>query len=164
MLTGLGSGSASTSQRHNLMFVQTRTSIFSQNCVFPVLQSELIVSKGYPCDDYTVQTEDGFLIGLQRIRHGLGEEDARRGNEEKKPVVFLQHGLLCSSTNWLTNLVNESFGENRHSASTLSLGFLKLTFLVITILTGWYELKKNNREVKIEEQKSLALRYNLIGR
>ena len=68
-------------------------------------QTELITSKGYPCDDYTVETEDGFLLSVQRIRHGRDSKYNSRG------PVFLQHGLLCSSTNWVTNLANESLGK-----------------------------------------------------
>ncbi|XP_022112190.1 gastric triacylglycerol lipase-like [Acanthaster planci] len=82
--------------------------------------SELITSKGYPCEEHYVTTADGFILGLQRIPHGRNEtadplpltnQTANATNQEtkKRPVVFLQHGLLCSSTNWLTNLANESF-------------------------------------------------------
>lgn len=69
--------------------------------------SQLIRSKGYPCEEYTVQTPDGFLLGMQRIPHG---RHGRGNSVLARPVVFLQHGLLCASTNWLTNLANESFG------------------------------------------------------
>ena len=68
-------------------------------------QSEIIASKGYPCEEYTVETRDGFLLGVQRIPHG------RRSNVTRKGVVFLQHGLLGASTNWITNLANESLGK-----------------------------------------------------
>ena len=68
-----------------------------------IFQSQLITSKGYPCEEYTVQTADGYLLGVQRIPHGRGEQPSSR------PVVFVQHGLLSSSADWLDNLVNESF-------------------------------------------------------
>ncbi|KAL5017970.1 hypothetical protein ScPMuIL_003692 [Solemya velum] len=61
--------------------------------------SELITSKGYPCENHDVYTPDGFLLGVQRIPHGV---------QRNRPVVLLQHGLLASSTCWLENLANES--------------------------------------------------------
>ncbi|XP_013380109.1 gastric triacylglycerol lipase isoform X2 [Lingula anatina] len=64
--------------------------------------SELITSKGYPCEEYTVKTGDGYLLGIQRIPFGS------KNSSTPRPVAFLQHGLLCTSTNWLTNLPNES--------------------------------------------------------
>ena len=33
-------------------------------------QSQLITSKGYPCEEYDVHTQDGFILGVQRIPAG----------------------------------------------------------------------------------------------
>lgn len=65
----------------------------------------LITSKGYPVKDYTVQTEDGYLLSVQRIPHGRGKSGV-----QNKPVVFLQHGLLSSSADWVMNFPEESLG------------------------------------------------------
>lgn len=66
--------------------------------------TELITSKGYPCECHNVLTNDGYILGLQRIPHGL----KHKKKTKTRPVVYLQHGLLGSSTNFLTNLANES--------------------------------------------------------
>lgn len=58
---------------------------------------------GYECKEYTVETDDGFLLGLQRISH----------HHEKKPQgppVLLQHGLLQGGDNWVLNLPSQSLG------------------------------------------------------
>ncbi|XP_071507660.1 gastric triacylglycerol lipase-like [Diadema antillarum] len=68
--------------------------------------SGLVWSKGYPIEEYEVQTEDGYILGLFRIPHGKN-----KGNDTgARPVVFLQHGLLAASTNWVENPANESLG------------------------------------------------------
>eukprot|EP00123_Amoebidium_parasiticum_P008510 comp18856_c0_seq1/m.20901 comp18856_c0_seq1/g.20901 ORF comp18856_c0_seq1/g.20901 comp18856_c0_seq1/m.20901 type:complete len:429 (-) comp18856_c0_seq1:234-1520(-) len=67
---------------------------------------QMIVSKGYPYEFHQVQTPDGFLLGVQRIPHGL----SNKSPSNSRPVAFLQHGLLGSASNWLDNPANESLG------------------------------------------------------
>lgn len=71
--------------------------------------TQIIRYNGYPAEEYTVRTEDGYLLYIQRIPAGRKpiKQDSSSG---PRPVVFLQHGLLCSSSNWVANLPNQSFG------------------------------------------------------
>ncbi|KAI4471082.1 lysosomal acid lipase-related [Holotrichia oblita] len=58
---------------------------------------EMVERQGYPIEQHTnIQTEDGYLLDIHRIPHGTNN-----GNETNKPVVFLMHGLLCSSVDWV---------------------------------------------------------------
>lgn len=65
--------------------------------------TQLITSKGYPCEEYNVHTEDGYILGIQRI-----PRDRSGQGMGPRPVVLLQHGLLSSSADWVDNLVNQS--------------------------------------------------------
>ncbi|KAK3730943.1 hypothetical protein QZH41_008839, partial [Actinostola sp. cb2023] len=68
--------------------------------------TELIKSRGYPVEEHDVITEDGFVLNIQRIPHGKHASVS----SQPKPVVFLQHGLLMDSTNWILNSANDSLG------------------------------------------------------
>ena len=68
-------------------------------------QSQLIKSKGYPCDEHFVQTTDNFILNIQRIPHGRNKNITRH---KPKPVVFLQHGLLADSASWVFNFPKTS--------------------------------------------------------
>lgn len=67
--------------------------------------TELITSKGYPCEQHDVLTKDGYILSLQRIPFSK-KSPTRKG----KPAILLQHGLLSCSSCWVENLANESLG------------------------------------------------------
>ncbi|KAG6444048.1 lipase 3 [Manduca sexta] len=56
----------------------------------------LIRKYGYPCEIHRVYTEDGYILEMHRVPHGAHDD-----RNEPRPVVFLQHGLLSSSAEWI---------------------------------------------------------------
>lgn len=64
---------------------------------------QIIRRAGYPAESHVIQTEDGYLLTLHRIP----------GDNNSTPVL-LQHGLLCSSTDWVIT------GKNRGLAFILA--------------------------------------------
>ncbi|CAD5218758.1 unnamed protein product [Bursaphelenchus okinawaensis] len=67
---------------------------------------ELIEYWGYYGEEHIVETEDGWILPMHRIPRGKNETK----NTPGKPVVILQHGLECSSDNFLLNLPSQSPG------------------------------------------------------
>ncbi|VDK63690.1 unnamed protein product [Onchocerca ochengi] len=67
---------------------------------------EIILYHGYPVQVFHAQTTDGYILELHRIPFGKNNSSTKR--KYNRPV-FLQHGLLGSSADWVENLPNESF-------------------------------------------------------
>jgi len=59
---------------------------------------EIIKSRGYGAEIHYVVTDDGYILALHRIIN----PSALKSNASLKPI-FLQHGLLGSSADWLIN-------------------------------------------------------------
>jgi len=68
---------------------------------------QIVVHNGYPVEEHFVTTKDGYILGIHRIPHGRNKP---ANSSITRPVAFLQHGLLCSSADWVVNLRNESLG------------------------------------------------------
>uniref|UniRef100_A0A7N0V6M8 Lipase n=1 Tax=Kalanchoe fedtschenkoi TaxID=63787 RepID=A0A7N0V6M8_KALFE len=58
---------------------------------------------GYKCQEFEVQTEDGFILSLQRIPEGRGEG----GKGARKSPVLIQHGVLVDGMTWFLNSAEE---------------------------------------------------------
>ncbi|XP_064104186.1 lipase lipl-1-like [Macrobrachium nipponense] len=61
---------------------------------------EMIIANGYPAEVHHVTTEDGYILELHRIPHGPNET---RTPNDPRPIVFLHHCLLCSSSDFIMN-------------------------------------------------------------
>ncbi|VDM62291.1 unnamed protein product [Angiostrongylus costaricensis] len=83
--------------------------IFSKllrNCFSSEGSPEIIQHWGYPVEVHQAVTADGYVLTLHRIPYGKESNIAT----SSRPVVFLQHGLLCTSSIWLLNLPHQSAG------------------------------------------------------
>ncbi|XP_042230545.1 LOW QUALITY PROTEIN: lipase lipl-5-like [Homarus americanus] len=65
---------------------------------------ELIEAFGYPAEVHTVTTEDGYILELHRIPFGRSGPSPHA----RPPPVYLQHGLLGSSADWVMNQPDEA--------------------------------------------------------
>ena len=88
-----------------LWFSALLTTIFS-------FQPELIRSYGYPVEEHSVVTEDGYILTLHRIPHGSKDSTNNSSSTHKVPVL-LGHCMVASSAVW-------SFMPNHSLAYTLA--------------------------------------------
>jgi hypothetical protein len=59
-----------------------------------VVCEELVLARGYPCQDHVVITQDGFVLGINRIPGGRSSHQSRLEQTSKRQPVFLMHGIL----------------------------------------------------------------------
>jgi pimeloyl-ACP methyl ester carboxylesterase len=74
------------------------------DCLYNITQ--MIQTKGYPCEEHKVITSDGYILGVFRIPHG---RNSSARSVSGRPVL-LQHGLLDSGTTWVMNFPDQSLG------------------------------------------------------
>ena len=99
-----------TGTSYNNIGLKTWLQLLSTLLFCAIFQVELARKFGYRADSYPVLTADGFTLGLHRVRSSR----TRRG----APAVFVQHGIFCSSADWIVP------GPGR------ALGSLTLSYLI----------------------------------
>ncbi|KAF2890886.1 hypothetical protein ILUMI_15287, partial [Ignelater luminosus] len=65
----------------------------------------LIEHYGYPFENYTIQTEDGYILEIHRIPYGRNS----RGNNTRPPVLLVS-GYFGSSEGWVNMGPEKSLG------------------------------------------------------
>ncbi|KAG8230453.1 hypothetical protein J437_LFUL009941, partial [Ladona fulva] len=63
-----------------------------------IFQPKIIAKYGYPAEAHTVKTADGYLLTMHRIPHS---NKGKPADGRPRPPIFLQHGLLGSSADWI---------------------------------------------------------------
>lgn len=115
------------------LFSNQRSRLLSNVCILIstiniyviYMQCEIAARHGYQCEGHVVITEDGYMLTMHRLpcqRIGC-EHLGRRGSGQP---VFLQHGLLSSSADWLLSGPNKALGEYIYKSKHLLCDRLRL--------------------------------------
>ncbi|KAJ8749265.1 hypothetical protein K2173_018745 [Erythroxylum novogranatense] len=62
----------------------------------------MVEPQGYACQEHSVTTQDGYVLGVQRM------QISRSGKKADKPPVLLQHGIFIDGGTWLLNSPDQS--------------------------------------------------------
>ncbi|XP_055901807.1 lipase 3-like [Eupeodes corollae] len=65
-----------------------------------VTTGKLVAKYGYPFEEHSVETSDGYILGVHRIPYSP-KPKVKVPSKKPRPVVFLMHGLLASSSDWV---------------------------------------------------------------
>jgi len=79
---------------------------------FSYWQPKIIKRYGYPSETHVVDTDDSYLLEVHRIPHG---KDTKR---YRNFPVFLQHGLVASSADWIIGGPSKSLGKYSYGFDT----------------------------------------------
>ncbi|XP_067009485.2 lipase 3 [Anabrus simplex] len=79
---------------------------------------ELIVQHGYSAESHSVLTQDGHLLTVHRLlprsadgpSHTEYDSDSEVTSALDRPIVFLQHGVLASSLDWVLTGPDKALG------------------------------------------------------
>ena len=63
-------------------------------------------SFGYPIEEHSIQSQDGYIITMHRIPHGFPVEQGQDLNP--RPVVLLAHCMMASSVVYTFGPTNQS--------------------------------------------------------
>jgi lysosomal acid lipase/cholesteryl ester hydrolase len=75
-----------------------------------LFQPQLITKYGYDAETHTVLTADGYFLTLHRIPRGHHGETGHKG------CVFVQHGLLSSSADWVILGPDKALGKPKYGS------------------------------------------------
>ncbi|XP_024881578.1 lipase 3-like, partial [Temnothorax curvispinosus] len=85
-----------------------------KNISRPIIRGLIVFTKliglvqryGYPAEEHYVTTEDGYNLVIHRI-----SGSPLSNSQQRRKVVFLQHGIVCTSDCWVSIGAGKDLGE-----------------------------------------------------
>ena len=104
-------------------------------------QPVMVSREGYPCETHTLITEDCYVLEMHRIPFG---KSSIPDLNQSRPVVYLQHGLLGSSADWVMGTPKKFLGDKKCQklffiVQYFSFFFLfkAISLLMLDLMFGW---------------------------